>query len=53
MCGHELVGSGTHGNQKRASDPLNLELQAVASHPAWVPGAEPRPLGEQGAFFKL
>jgi len=28
-----------HGGQKRASDPLELELQAVVNCPIWVLGA--------------
>jgi hypothetical protein len=31
MLGNMHVSAGTHGSQKRASDPLDLELQAVVS----------------------
>jgi hypothetical protein len=27
---------GSHKVQKRASDPLELELQTIVSHPTWV-----------------
>lgn len=33
---------GTHESQKRKSDPLELELQAVLSCPMCVPVAKPR-----------
>jgi hypothetical protein len=37
--------SGALGGQKRASDPLELELQAVVSCLVWVMGSELRPSG--------
>jgi hypothetical protein len=33
---------GAHGVQKRASDPLDVELQVVVSHPVWMLGSELR-----------
>lgn len=35
-CGYVHVNVGTHRSQKRASDTLELELQAVGSHQIWV-----------------
>ena len=32
MCVHVLCECGTSGGQKRALDPLELELQMVVSH---------------------
>lgn len=29
-----------HRHQKRASDPVELELQAIVSHPLWVLGTK-------------
>ena len=34
------VYAGTYTGQKKASDPLELELQVVMSHPTWVLGTE-------------
>lgn len=30
--------AGTHGCQKRALDPLKMQLQVAVSHPRWVLG---------------
>lgn len=34
------MGGGTSWYQKKLSDPLELELQVVMSHPMWVLGTE-------------
>lgn len=34
------MSAGAHGSQKRASDPLELELQEVLSHQEWVLGTK-------------
>lgn len=36
------LDSGTQKSQKRASDPLKLELHAVVRRPTWVLGPEHR-----------
>lgn len=45
MSRSTLGGSGPHRGQKRVSQPLELELQKVAS-PLWVLGAKLGPLEE-------
>lgn len=35
------VHAGARKGQKRAADPLELDLKAVASHPMWVLRPEP------------
>lgn len=52
MCGYVRLSAGTDDGQKRASDPLKLELEAVVSHPTWVLGSDSSPLQEQYRIFK-
>lgn len=33
--------AGAHRGQKKAWDPLELELEAVVSHPLWMLGTDP------------
>lgn len=47
MCAHAQRG------QKEASDPTELELQAVESHPAWGLGTEFRPSSSVASAFGL
>lgn len=44
------VSTGGCGGQERVTDPLELELQAVGSHSAWVLGAD-CPLQKRYAFL--
>jgi hypothetical protein len=44
------VFAGTHGGQKRALDPLKLELKTVVSFPTWVLGIEVRFSGRAGSL---
>lgn len=41
---HALYLSGAHRDQKRASDPLDLKLQMVVSHPMWIMRTGPKAL---------
>lgn len=45
------LDSGTQKSQKRASDPLKLELHAVVRCPTWVLGPEHMSLQEQYVFL--
>lgn len=38
MCRYVGVNTGTLGDQKRMSCPLELELQAIVTHPLWILG---------------
>ena len=42
MYAHVLCICSAHGVQKRASQPLEMELEMVMSHPIWALGTEPR-----------
>ena len=41
VCEYAHVDAGTQGGKKKASDPLELKLQAVVSHLMWVLGTAP------------
>ena len=49
-CGLVQVSAGAPGGQERASESLELKLQAVVSHLPWVLEAEPR---FSAAHYKL
>lgn len=40
------MSTGVHVGQKKASGPLELELQAVLSHLIWMLGTKCRPSGK-------
>jgi hypothetical protein len=47
MYVHVCLGGGACRDQKRTSNPLELEHQEVVSHLTWVMGIEPCSLGGQ------
>lgn len=51
VCLYLHVGADALGGQKRATNPLELELQAVMSCLTWVLGAEPVSSGRAQAHF--
>ena len=40
VCTYRYVHEGAHGDQKKMSDPLRLEVQDAGSSPNWVLGSE-------------
>ena len=50
MCVYAPPAYNAHGGQKKASDPLEHELQMVVSH-MWMLGIKPDPLEEKPVLF--
>jgi hypothetical protein len=51
VCRYVHMSAGAHGSQKRASDFLNLELQAIVRHSVWMLDLNSGLLHEQQAFL--
>lgn len=46
-----MVSPDTHGDQKRVSDVLDLELQAIISLLMWVPGIKRGTFGKEASIL--